>query len=419
MACRPRPPDPRSGTLTTNSEFLFPIRDPLLASPMTWFASLAIALLTGLVSLIAGGVVAEWCVGWYRISSFEGGSGYFVVFMALLSGIAGTIVGLVIARAAAAVPSMNAFKAAGLALATVLAVAAGVAGGARLLADVPPELDDERLYLLVELKWPTGQPPPTRDAGAGIVRLGARSGSTIRVEEEGPLFLEDARLEQQQWIVPGVVEIFTTRGTPIVNAFVRDTPIASFVPPLRRRPTHEDLQWSEWLPATAAASPAADALGPVSYRFRVSKRTAPARTQQVGPFIIDTIVRDFAHFGDDDAIGAISTFRLRELEEELLDGQSLDAVAVVSSEPWMLLVRSGEGCHLVRQGEPANQSRTAHPCELEPPPLQSLLTLQPRQAPVPAHDAGAAPHQGLAGQGDFQHTRAVPRRVRPARHPSA
>ena len=50
---------------------------------MTWIASLAIALLTGLVSLIAGGVVAQWCVGWYRISSFEGGSGYFVVFVPL------------------------------------------------------------------------------------------------------------------------------------------------------------------------------------------------------------------------------------------------------------------------------------------------------------------------------------------------
>jgi len=347
---------------------------------MTWLASLAIALLTGLVSLFAGGVVAEWCVGWYRISSFEGGSGYFVVFMALLSGVAGTIVGLLIARAVAAVPGVNAFKAAGLAVATVLGVAAGVGGAARLLADVPPELDGERLYLLVELRWPAGQPPPSRDAGAGVVRLGTLSGSTLRREEDGPLFLDDARIEQRQWIAPGAVEIFTTRGTPVVNAFVEGTRIASFLPPLRRRPTRGDLEWSEWLPATSAQP--GEPNGPVSYRFRISKRATPARRQHVGPFIIDTIVRDFARFGDDEAIGAISTFRLHEHDHDLLDGQRVEAVAVVSTEPWTLLVKDGEGCRLVRQGEPANQPRPALPCETERPPLLSLLALQPDQTPA-------------------------------------
>ena len=155
---------------------------------LSWFSSLAIALLTGLVALLAGGVVADWCVGWYQISSVEGASGYFVILVALLSGGAGTIVGLLIARAVAGVPAMNALKAAGLAVAAVLFVAGGVAGAARLLADVPPELDGERLYLLVELRWPAGERPPDPDHGQGIVRLGTLSGSTMRREEAGPLF---------------------------------------------------------------------------------------------------------------------------------------------------------------------------------------------------------------------------------------
>ena len=66
---------------------------------------------------------------------------------------------------------------------------------------------------------------PTRDRE--IVRLGTLSGSTLRREEAGPLFLEDARQEQDRWTVPGVVEIFTTRGTPVLSVFVGDTLVTS------------------------------------------------------------------------------------------------------------------------------------------------------------------------------------------------
>jgi hypothetical protein len=337
---------------------------------LSWFSSLAIALLTGLVALLAGGVVADWCVGWYQISSVEGASGYFVVLVALLSGGAGTIVGLLIARAVAAVPAMNALKAAGLAVAAVLFVAGGVAGAARLLADVPPELDGERLYLLVELRWPAGERPPGPDQTQGIIRLGTLSGSTVRREEEGPLFLEDARQEQNRWTVPGVVEIFTTRGTPILSVFVGDTLVTSMQPPLRRLPRREDLAWSEWQEVPLAGT--VPGRVPVSYRFRVSPRTAPARTQQVGLFTVETIVRDFARFGDDDRLGAVSTFQLQDSGRVLLADRQIDDVAVVSTEPSALLVRAGDGCRLVKHGESAVSP--AEPCEvasLSP----SLLTL--------------------------------------------
>ncbi|AMY10885.1 hypothetical protein LuPra_04128 [Luteitalea pratensis] len=339
---------------------------------VSWFTSLAIALLTGLVALLAGGVVADLCVGWYRISSFEGASGYFVILVALLSGGAGAVVGLLIARAVAAVPAMNALKTAGLAVVAVLLVAGGVAGAARLLADVPPELDGERLFLLVELRWPGSARPPGLDQGPGIVRLGTLSGSTMRREEAGPLFLEDARQEQGHWTVPGVVEIFTTRGTPVLNVFVGDTRVASLRPPLRRYPQREDLAWSEWQQALPLGQ--GPGVAPVSYRFRVSRRTAPARTQQVGPFTVHTIVRDFARFGDIEAIGAVSTFHLQDAGRDLLADRRIEDVAIVSTKPWALLVRDGEGCRLVKQGEAAASPSPSQPCEVEPPP-PSLLTL--------------------------------------------
>ena len=102
-------------------------------------------------------------------------------------------------------------------------------------------------------------------------------------------------------------------------------------PPLRRLPRREDLAWSEWreVPLTGQAPGRV----PVSYRFRVSPRTAPARTQQVGPFTVETIVRDFARFGDIDAIGAVSTFRLQDARRvTLLAERRIEDVAVVSTD---------------------------------------------------------------------------------------
>jgi hypothetical protein len=57
---------------------------------MSWLASFVVALLTAAVGLVLGGYLASLAVGWYRVSSFEGGAGYFVVAFALL----GFVVGL-------------------------------------------------------------------------------------------------------------------------------------------------------------------------------------------------------------------------------------------------------------------------------------------------------------------------------------
>ena len=51
---------------------------------MGWVLVLLVALLTGGVGLLLGGVVMAACVRWFRVSSFEGKSGYAIVAMALL-----------------------------------------------------------------------------------------------------------------------------------------------------------------------------------------------------------------------------------------------------------------------------------------------------------------------------------------------
>jgi hypothetical protein len=65
---------------------------------LSWILSIVVAMLTGIAALFVAGLIASLCVDWYRISSFEGGSGYFVVFTALGGAVAGLFVGLVVAR---------------------------------------------------------------------------------------------------------------------------------------------------------------------------------------------------------------------------------------------------------------------------------------------------------------------------------
>ena len=62
-------------------------------------------ILSGVLSALLGGLgslgLAAGCVHWYRISSFEGKSGFFIVGVTLLGIAGGALVGVIAARAAA------------------------------------------------------------------------------------------------------------------------------------------------------------------------------------------------------------------------------------------------------------------------------------------------------------------------------
>ncbi|MCC6161931.1 MAG: hypothetical protein IT182_01095 [Acidobacteria bacterium] len=336
------------------------------AGSVSWIASLAIALLTGLVALFAGGMVADWCVTWYHISAFEGASGYFVVFAALLSGIGGTIVGLVVARAVAGAGGRT-LTATGLSVATVCLVATGVASAARLLADVPPEIDGERLWLLVELRWTTppvertearslhpdvhGVLPGTERTGfnafgsAWHIRLGSLSGSTLRREARGRLFTEDVRQEDNAWIVPGIVDVFTSRGNRVLGVYDGDRHVTATALPLPRSPGHECLTWSEWLPAVATGTDAGDA--PVSYRYRVVPRNAPVRWQHAGPFVIETRVASLFPTDDAGGLSANSRFDVRYGDNVLPGLEDATSISMIATSPVTLLARSLSMCRLI------------------------------------------------------------------------
>ncbi len=304
---------------------------------MSWLASFGVAIATGLLGMVVSGVVANLAVEWYRVSSFEGGSGYFVVGLALVGLIAGAVIGLGVARL---LPDAGAVRALGTSAAVVVLLGAGIGGVSRLLADVPPTIDGNRLLLAFELRWPPGDTAVAAMTGRSYARLGAASGQSVRVWGDGVLLVEDARFADGRWIVPGAVEIFTARGTRLLDVGLGDSAPAGFVVDLPGHPGTKDRTWSDWLPQLGPGG--SELPNGLSYRHRVVTTSEPLRQQAVGPFTVSTTVSYFFQGALNVAVSATSQFTITRDGRPIAGLDVVEAVAMIGGTRPALLVRTGE-----------------------------------------------------------------------------
>lgn len=110
---------------------------------MHWIAYLLVSLPIAVLGLLGGGFIGNACVRWYRVSSFEGGSGYFVIGLALLGAVVGLITGLVTAGVLAPQNGAGYVKMFGAAVGVLGGLAAVITGLCWSLADIPPEIDEQ------------------------------------------------------------------------------------------------------------------------------------------------------------------------------------------------------------------------------------------------------------------------------------
>ncbi len=345
---------------------------------MTWFSSFFVAGLSALLGLALAGLLAGLAVDWYRISSFEGGSGYFVVFLALLGGAVGFGIGLGVARVVAAGPAPALWKAAAAATGGIVGLYGLIGGVARLLADVPPRIGDETLWVQAELRWPAGQSPGTR-TGQGRLSLGSvgRFSNVQRASDRGPLFLADAREEDGRWIVPGVAPLFTSRGRRFLLAEVGDSSVGGWLASIPGHPTAADSTWSDWRPA----APPKDGGAPFELRYRVVQRSEPIRQDTIGAFTVATSPWGFYNTQGTNEYSARSRFAIRFRGESLEGPDDITAVAVLGGEPAALLITSEsdeDEQHgtwlLVAAGDSLRRDRVS---TAGPPTTPSRLTADP------------------------------------------
>jgi len=228
-------------------------------------------------------------VGWYRITSREGASGYFVVFMGLLGLVAGLIIG-VIACAIVQPETVSRFGVAvGVSVGVIVVLALIAAVTSRVLADVPPTIDGESPMLRLEVRQPVADFAAS-PAGPGSVALGSLGGRTVRKSVRGPLWTEPVAGSPDFQISFGAVEIFTSRGKRLlmIDWGARET--AGYFLPLRAFPGRKFFNWSDWLPKYRAG---VDAGSRRTYRFRIQKQYDPIRRETAGGFEIRTIAERF------------------------------------------------------------------------------------------------------------------------------
>jgi len=119
-----------------------------------------------------------------------------------------------------AMAAVGFWKATGCSLGLVLGLAALVTLLFYLLADIPPRLGGHELRLEVEIKLPAGQAKPK---GKGAFTLGSVINQRQRAAQPGDLHLDQARRENDRWIVPAEVLLFTTPGRRMILAEVAET----------------------------------------------------------------------------------------------------------------------------------------------------------------------------------------------------
>lgn len=229
---------------------------------MGWLLSLSSAVFAAVAGCALAFYIGEKCVTWYRISSFEGGSGYAVVFMALCGLLAGFFVGLGVAKSF----GTGFLHGAGLALAAVFAISGVVYLLARLGGDVPPELNGDTLHLLVEMRMPANwQPSNLALSGQNGCQLTALSGNQRLRPRYGTLDFEQAKLHEGHWIVPCGIDIHSNRSPLLVGVQLGKRTEIEFVSPLPSQPTAAHEQWIPWSNAGLAQPAGAE------YRVRVQR----------------------------------------------------------------------------------------------------------------------------------------------------
>lgn len=214
---------------------------------MNWFLSLVVACITAIAGCLGAGFVANVFVGWFRITSREGAAGYYVVAFALLGLLGGLVIGLVGARIVAAGASPGFLKALGVGLGGTAGVLVLMLGIGWLMADFPPRIDGQDLYLDVEVRFPPTIKLPDRTASdlyRWNVSLTAMSRGRRQIWRQ--LRLNEARPDGDSVIVPTTVYIASSDPLRSLGVGCGDHGAQFFTPGLPAKPTRADMDWSSW-----------------------------------------------------------------------------------------------------------------------------------------------------------------------------
>ncbi len=210
--------------------------------------TLLVAALSGVLGTLCAGFIAWACIKWYNISSFEGKSGYVLVYIALLGGLAGLIIGFVTNWCITSNVSPGYLKGLGISCGIVVVLSGLGTLFSWLSADIAPEIDGYLLNLAIEFRLSTEETKPPLASDDTFMSLQCLSGRKVHKVQTGSLDLAAMRQEDGYWMLTGTAYIFTSRGKRLIHLVIDGETIATLIVPLPRCPGHKYEKWSKWMP---------------------------------------------------------------------------------------------------------------------------------------------------------------------------
>lgn len=211
---------------------------------MNWLLSIVIAVLTGALGIFCGALLGSFNVRWYRISGFEGNSGYYCAALALLGAVVGLVGGLIVARVVASGANPSFLKGLGCSTGGLVGLTLVITAICWLAADLRPTIGGKSLELAIEVRAPRrfNLEFPRGDYGP-MAYLENSTGKTMSVAE---FDFTAAKKVDGRWIIPAVLSLNTSSSGKRVRAFFNKEFDAFVSLRLRGNPRKADLEWSEW-----------------------------------------------------------------------------------------------------------------------------------------------------------------------------
>jgi MFS family permease len=242
---------------------------------MSWKIAILVALLTAVITGTVTAFVADYVTKAMKVSNFEGGRGYAVMFLILAALVGGLIIGLVTTGVVGALEWGHFWKAQGWSLLVSNGTVFGIAG--LCLLSVPKKLllDGEAIALEAEIFVPDDL-GPTGSPNEGNLYLSLYAGK----DDNNFVKIDTTRLrhEEGMLVIPVETPLNTVAPLRMLSLTVNDSMGYTLDMPLQPAPRKEDLAWTERLPMRLSkVSNVKYEYTRVLVRYRVVKKGKPEK----------------------------------------------------------------------------------------------------------------------------------------------
>ena len=244
---------------------------------MGWGDGIAVVILTILMGGVAAFGLSFFLIWFLNITNFEGGSGYFTLFVILTGVVGGFLVGLITVLAMQSSFLEMQLRAAEIVLALTVA-AGGIVVLDKVFEDKGPKLEGDSIQLEVELKCPRDwKPDNALKAGHGgcfLQKYPENGPIETNPIVSGSLTWDNTPAPGEPWAISCAVPLEKTTSPRYMLIYTSKSIEVTLQVPLPRHPGPQFKQWSAWstegfLPQKERPVPPAG----LAFRFRVLKET--------------------------------------------------------------------------------------------------------------------------------------------------